>query len=259
MSPSSTLSLDAAAAELGVHYQTAYRWVRSGKLPATKVDGRYLVERAELDSVQQRRAERDTPPQPTRQRLDRQRQAMSKALFSGDETKASGIVTKLVSNGTSVTQLIEDVIAPPLFDIGQAWRRGEASIFIEHRATAIVERVLGGLSPNPRGRRRGVAVVVGLADDRHSLPTLMATASLREDRWTVQHLGADVPVEEVLSFIEAHDVDLVAISAVGPGAVERARSAREVIAQRHGIPVLVGEPGTTVGQLQELARAARRP
>ncbi len=46
------LDLQTAADELGVHYQTAYRWVRSGKLPAHVVGGRYLVEREALSAVQ---------------------------------------------------------------------------------------------------------------------------------------------------------------------------------------------------------------
>ena len=37
------IELRDAAAELGVHYQTAYRWVRSGQLPATMVAGKYAV------------------------------------------------------------------------------------------------------------------------------------------------------------------------------------------------------------------------
>lgn len=252
-----TITLEAAALELGVHYQTAYRWVRAGKLPAEKVDGRYHVRTLDLDEVRQRRQEPSSAPPPSDQRLDRQREAMTRALFDGDETKAQEITRTLISNGTPVVRLVEEILAPPLADIGQAWRRGEATIFVEHRATAIVERILGMVAPNPRGRRRGVALVVGVADDRHSLPTLMATTALREDRWTVQHLGADVPVEEIISFIDGHDVDLVVISAVGPGAVERARAAERAIGERNGVPVLVGEPGSTVSQLQELARATR--
>ncbi len=256
MTQQSTIGLDEAAEELGVHYQTAYRWVRAGKLAATKVDGRYCVERSELDAFRERRATPAPPPEPSAVRLDRQRLAMGRALFDGDETKAREIVARLTSNGTSVARLIEEVLAPPLVDIGSAWHRGEATIFVEHRATAIVERILGGLSPNPRGRRRGVVLVAGVAGDRHSLPTLMATAALREDNWTVQHLGADVPVDELVTFIEGHRVDLVVLSAVGPGAVDRARQAEERVVEVNGVPVLVGEPGVSVGRLLELARAA---
>ena len=52
--PAAHVSLRDAALELGVHYQTAYRWVRQGLLPAVKVAGSYEVTReaiAELCSA----------------------------------------------------------------------------------------------------------------------------------------------------------------------------------------------------------------
>jgi MerR family transcriptional regulator, light-induced transcriptional regulator len=38
---SEPIELAEAADRLGVHYQTAYRWVREGRLPAVRVRGRY--------------------------------------------------------------------------------------------------------------------------------------------------------------------------------------------------------------------------
>ncbi|MEM9652576.1 MAG: helix-turn-helix domain-containing protein [Actinomycetota bacterium] len=259
MAKESNLSLDDAAAHLGVHYQTAYRWVRAGKLRATKVGGRYRVASDDLLAFEEQRSKPEGPPSPSDVRLGRQRRAMIEALFAGDETKVMQIADTLTSNGTSVTRLIEEVLAPPLAEIGQAWRQGAATIFVEHRASAIVERVLGRLSPNPRGRRRGVALVAGVAGDRHSLPTLMATVALREDRWTVQHLGADVPVDELVTFIEGHKTDLVVLSAVGPGAVDRARQAEANISEQVGVPVLVGQPGASLSHLQSAARGLPAP
>ena len=37
------MNLKQAAVELGVHYQTAYKWVRSGELPAVRIGTRYEV------------------------------------------------------------------------------------------------------------------------------------------------------------------------------------------------------------------------
>ena len=44
------MSLREAASALGVHYMTAYRYVRTGRLPATSVDGEWRIRR---DDVQQ--------------------------------------------------------------------------------------------------------------------------------------------------------------------------------------------------------------
>ena len=67
------VDLQTAADELGVHYQTAYRWVRNGRLDAELVGGKYLISStdiAELDRARHtsaaptppRRAGSSTPP-----------------------------------------------------------------------------------------------------------------------------------------------------------------------------------------------------
>jgi len=39
------LSLPAVAAELGVSRQRVWKWVRAGRLPASRIAGRWVVER----------------------------------------------------------------------------------------------------------------------------------------------------------------------------------------------------------------------
>lgn len=51
-----TIDLHTAAERLGVHYQTAYKWVRSGELPAVQVNGRYRLDPAEVSGLSERRA-----------------------------------------------------------------------------------------------------------------------------------------------------------------------------------------------------------
>jgi excisionase family DNA binding protein len=251
--PSPTLSLDEAAERLGVHYQTVYRWVRAGRLPATKIDGRYAIAPADLQAVVQKKGAPVPPPPPGARRLERHGEAIEAALVHGDETEARRIVRRLVDDGASMKVVIQQVLAPPLAHIGEAWRNGEVSIFVEHRASAIVERVLGDHSPNPRGRRRGTAVVAALSGDRHSLPTLMATTALREDNWRVEHLGADLPVDVLDAFVDSHAVDLVVLSATGTDQLERALDVGADLA-REGRAVVVGGGGQTLDDLQLRAR-----
>jgi MerR family transcriptional regulator, light-induced transcriptional regulator len=47
---SQSLSLQAAADRLGVHYMTMYRYVRLGLLPARKVSGSWQVDPADLEA-----------------------------------------------------------------------------------------------------------------------------------------------------------------------------------------------------------------
>ncbi|GIU88274.1 MAG: hypothetical protein KatS3mg009_2789 [Acidimicrobiia bacterium] len=57
------MNLKTAARRLGVHYQTAYRWVRSGQLVAVKVGAGYEISEAALQRFQAQRAALERVPE----------------------------------------------------------------------------------------------------------------------------------------------------------------------------------------------------
>jgi excisionase family DNA binding protein len=248
------LDLQTAADELGVHYQTAYRWVRSGRLGAELVGGRYLVSSGDIAELNRDRQTPKAPPAPRAERLERAAERMHEALVTGDETAAITIAQRLTEDGASTIDLIRKVLVPPLQRIGQAWHDGELTIWVEHRASAIVERLLGDLAPNPRGRRRGATVVVALSGDRHSLPTTMAAVALREDNWHVHHLGADLPPEQIVDFCRAHPVSFAVITVTNPNTQVVADTTADAL-RAAGTPTIVGGAGSDLTELIELARS----
>jgi excisionase family DNA binding protein len=56
------MNLKTAASRLGVHYQSVYRWVRSGELPAVRHGAVYDVSEAALELFERRRAAQATAP-----------------------------------------------------------------------------------------------------------------------------------------------------------------------------------------------------
>jgi len=249
------LDLRTAAAELGVHYQTAYGWVRSGRLRAELGGGRYLIARDELDAVKLRRSTPSRPQPPGARRLGRAADRMHDALLSGSEQAARQLAIGLVAEGTTIADLIQQVFVPPLIDIGQAWHDGHLTIWVEHRASAIVERILGELAPNPRGRRRGTALVAAVSGDFHSLPTSMAAVALRDDNWHVEHLGANMPPDELVHFCAEHPVTIAVITSTNPDTVDLANNTATAL-RAAGTPTIVGGPGRTLDDLTDLARRA---
>ncbi|MEO6570537.1 MAG: cobalamin-dependent protein, partial [Ilumatobacteraceae bacterium] len=247
------LDLRTAADRLGVHYQTAYRWVRSGRLDADLIGGRYLITTDAIVELNRERQTPTTPPAPRNTRLEHASDRMYEALVDGDEAASVKIARRLRDDGAPIVDLIGIVIVPPLRRIGQGWRDGELTVWVEHRASAIVERLLGDLASNPRGRRRGVAVVAALSGDHHSLPTTMAAVALRDDNWHVHHLGADLPPEEFLDFCRAHPVSLVVITVTNPDTRDLADTTAANL-RAAGIPTIVGGAGSDLIELLELAR-----
>jgi len=251
------MDLQAAADRLGVHYQTVYRWVRDGSLPAVKIANIYDVTDADLVAFQTRRSS-PTPPRSTRSVRDWDGIAdrLFQAIIAGNEAEAVRIVTKLAKDGVPTVQLCEQLLAPVLLRVGEGWVAGHISISQEHRASTISERLIASVTTIPPGRPRGVVAVATAHGDTHTIPAAMATAALRADHWTVHHLGINLPTEELLSFALHENVDLVVLTVVNPDCIDAADEAAARLTAS-GVRVLVGVPGGSLAGLLTEAQTAR--
>ena len=253
--PADELGLDEVAEEVGVHYQTVYRWVRAGKLPADVVHGRYRVMRHDLAAFIDGRTAPKRPRPPGAPRLRRAAETMHTALATGDEYGARDLASALVAEHTTIADLVQEVLVPPLLRIGQDWHDGKVPIWVEHRASAIAERILGEVAPRHRGRRRGSVMVAAVSGDRHSLATTMAAVALRDNNWRVHHLGADMPPDELVRFCDEHEIDVAVLTVVNSDCVDLASSTAARI-RESGTPTVVGGPGRTLHDLTQMVRDA---
>jgi MerR family transcriptional regulator, light-induced transcriptional regulator len=250
------MQLREAADALGVHYQTAYGWVRQGTLPARKTGRGYEVLDSDVLALAERRASGAAPRPEIRVRdWPAQADRLYDAIVAGDETLARHDVDRLAV-GVPVLDLCERIIAPALRRVGEQWAAGELTIAAEHRASAICERLIAVRAHQPPGRPRGIAVTATPPAERHALPALMAAACLREDRWLVHHLAADLPVVDVIGLALDVGADLVVLSSATAQTARAARrAAREISFSAPRLRVLAGRPGDTLSQLLTLARA----
>jgi excisionase family DNA binding protein len=193
-----TVGLREAAEQLGVHYMTAYRYVRSGRLPARKQGSEWQVDPADLARLAASPPAR-APRRPTRA-VHRER--LEARLVEGDEGGAWGVVESAMVSGAEPAEVLTELLAPSLRSIGTRWAEGELSIADEHRASAVAQRVIARMGPRFQrpGRRRGSVVLGSVAGDRHSLPTAIMSDLLRGAGLEVVDLGADCPAE---SFVDA--------------------------------------------------------
>lgn len=238
------VTLQEAADLLGVHYMTAYRYVRLGLLPADKVGGSWRVRRNDL--IQFRNGDTATSSTtapghrhaPWAERLEAR-------LVAGDNRGAWGVVEAALAAGTDVDVLYLDVIAPAMASIGDRWATGELDISAEHRASGIVIRIMGRLGARfgRRGRARGSVVLGAPSGERHSLPVSMLADLVRGAGFEVSDLGADVPPG---SFVHAAlgEVDrlvAVGVSVTTEDGIESAAEALALLrAALPGVALFVG-------------------
>jgi MerR family transcriptional regulator, light-induced transcriptional regulator len=260
-----TMQLREAADALGVHYQTAYGWVRDGALPARKRGRGYEISAADVALLAQRREQGAEPVRKIQVRdWGPIAGRLTAALLAGQERRAQAELDRL-AGAIPVLELCDQLLAPALREIGAAWASNTASIAQEHRATAICERLLTRHLRRPAGRPRATAVVATPAGERHGFPSLMAAACLAEDHWRVHHLAADLPAAEVaglaadvgasLTVLSTTMADAAATALAEYQPIDPAGAAGRWAGGPHGCRVLIGRPGDTLHDLISQARA----
>lgn len=229
-------TLTEAAERLGVHYMTAYRYVRTGRLVAEKRGGQWVVDVAELDRF-------SDPEEQDRTRARVLPSQLEGRLLAGDENGAMQLIEGAMGSGAGAEEIYLDLLAPALAHIGERWAAGEISIADEHIATATSMRVIGRIGPRlaKRGRTRGVVLVAGVSGDHHTLPSALLRDLLRAQGFEVQDLGANTPVESIIDRAESIS-DLIAIGLAATN-TDNESSIRETVAALAAdldVPVVLG-------------------
>ncbi len=193
MTEQDELTLDETAERLGVHYMTVYRYVRTGRLPATKAGTEWRVRASDIDGFRTGTPTGRAPGRPVRRRIDPTR--LEDRLLAGDEAGAWTITQQALASGAEPDEIYLDLLAPGLVSIGVRWSTGEISIADEHRASVVATRLVGRLGPLflRRARTRGTVIVGVVRHDRHGLPTALFADLLRRRGFGLVDLGADTP------------------------------------------------------------------
>jgi excisionase family DNA binding protein len=235
------ISLQEAADQLGVHYMTAYRYVRTGKLPGTRLGGQWQIDPRDLASL------KDSPAKAQPGRSPKGARAWPKRfenqLVSGDEAGAWTVVQDALSAGLEPVEVLELMLIPAMKSIGTRWANGKLSVAQEHQASAIAQRVVGRLGPKfaQRGRKRGLIVVGSPPGEHHSLPNAIVADLLRVRRFLVSDLGANVPIESFVDFVSStSDLVAVGVGVTMPGNDANTRNLLEALRAAVEVPLVLG-------------------
>jgi len=251
------LGLQEAADRLGVHYMTAYRYVRTGRLPATRIGSQWWVDPRDLPA-----AAAGSPvagrSRPETKRVSREAAArrLEDRLVAGDEPGAWTIVEGRLGSGSDPDEVLLDGLGKALQSVGLGWETGDYTVDDEHRAVGVATRVVSRLGARftARGPKRGSVILGTPPHEMHGLPTAMAANVLRGRGFEVVDLGADVPEAAFGSAVTKARRPLAVAVAVTVG--NHDRSVREIVRAVHGVspglPVLVG--GAAIADEEHAAR-----
>lgn len=231
------LTLHQVADELGVHYMTAYRYVRLGMLPAHREGREWRVRRDDLEAMREGTAGQvSADGAPWDERL------LSR-LIEGDEGGAWWVVEAALAAGASPQDVLLRVITPALHQIGEGWADGRLGVDGEHLATGIVHRLLGRLGGRfaRRGPDRGTVLLGTTPDELHGLPLAIAAEFLRLAGFHAVNLGPRLPTTAFVDSARGTPrLVAVGVGVSAPGQDEELRSTVAALKRAVDVPVIVG-------------------
>jgi DNA-binding transcriptional MerR regulator/methylmalonyl-CoA mutase cobalamin-binding subunit len=144
---------------------------------------------------------------------------LTECISSIKNYDAKQLESILLNTSTKFTQpvLIEELIVPLVYKIGEMWHDGEIRVANEHLASSVVRSFLFNLleaysindsapvmvSATPRGQE-------------HELGALIAGVVAASSGWKVIYLGASLPAEEISSVVSYLNARVVALSIIYP-------------------------------------------
>ncbi len=247
----STLSLNEVADELGVHYMTAYRYVRLGMLDAHQEGRSWVVRRADLDRFRSDDDEESSGADWVERLVAR--------MLAADTRGAWSVVQAAMASGTSPLEVYVDILVPALREIGDRWHRGEVDVAQEHTASRVAERLLGNLetATRKRGARRGTVLMGSTQTELHSLPVSIAADIVRLAQYQVIEIGTNLPPEQFAAAVErTPDLVAVAVGVTTSGQNESVRATVHAIRTVTDRPVFVGGNGIDAASAKEAGATA---
>ena len=177
--------------------------------------------------------------------IERLRNKYLDAIAGGNQELAHALMEDALKNRVSIGQLYIGVLAPAQIALGEMWHAGVLNIAQEHLATSITTGVMGHFrhEMKPRDRLGVHAAVAVLEDEHHTIGARMFADLLIMDGWTVDVLIDPTPVPDLIDFIRARRIDLLALSCTMPGAQSKTKQIVEILREQGlSSKVLLGGP-----------------
>jgi DNA-binding transcriptional MerR regulator/methylmalonyl-CoA mutase cobalamin-binding subunit len=174
--------------------------------------------------------------------LNREVDRLRQRLETFDDAGTHAVLDELLATFALET-VLRDVILPYLVDLGERWRTGEVSVGQEHFASNLLRARLLSLA---RGWGQGAGPRVVLAappGEQHDLGLIICGLVLSRQGLRVVFLGADSPIDTLITTVRTVRPVLVLLSAINPAAFDAVRDAlRELSAQ---VPLYLGAAGAS--------------
>jgi MerR family transcriptional regulator, light-induced transcriptional regulator len=163
-------------------------------------------------------------------------------LDAFDDAGAHAVLDELLATFALET-VLRDVIVPYLRDLGDRWRTGEVTVGQEHYASNLVRARLLSLAQG-WGQGAGPRVVLAAPPgEQHDLGLIVCGLVLSRQGLRVVFLGADSPIDTLITTVRTVRPALVLLSTVTPAAFDAVRDRLRELSTK--VPLYLGAGGAS--------------
>ena len=195
--------------------------------------------------------------------MDGLRFELQQALDGFDDSRAQQCLDSAFDT-FSIDRVVTDLLVPFLEDLGARWEREEVTVAQEHFASNLIRTRLMSLA---RGWDVGYgprALLACPGGELHDLGLTLFGIALRHRGWRITFLGANTPIDTVMSTAIDIDPDAVVIAATEPRflmaekePLQRLASHYRLLIAGRGADGIAGEVGAELLDTDPLAGAER--
>lgn len=136
-------------------------------------------------------------------------------LLRGQRDKALTLVMNEVTVGTPIKDIYLNIFQPVQYEIGRLWQTNKISVAQEHYCTGATQLVMSQLYPYlfTGERKNRKMVMTCVSGELHEMGARMVTDFFEMNGWDTYYLGANMPSESILNYINETRPHCLAISA----------------------------------------------
>ncbi len=159
-------------------------------------------------------------------------------LFAGKRCEAREVVMNAQDRGVTARLLLVNIIWPAMEQIEKLYREGQINRLQEHMATRInrliADQLQGVMGRAPKSGRR-VVVVCGEGEPEE-LGAQMTSDLFEAEGYHVWFLGGGVPNDEILSFVNKLEPDVLVVYGTQPSGVPGVRKLIDMVREVNAVP-----------------------
>jgi len=144
-------------------------------------------------------------------------QELADSIIKGDNVKSKEIAQKLVDEGVSAVEILNDGLMPGMDVVGKKFKANEfyiPEVLIAARAMHAAMDIIKPLLSETGTDTRGKIIIGTVQGDLHDIGKNLVGMMLEGGGYTVIDLGVDIPSEKFVEEIKKNGVKLIGLSAL---------------------------------------------